>query len=435
MNTSNSGTQARTTRFRSDGASATRGGSFSPRGRSRTNNVKSFSSSSRSSAPRRSSGGGRGRRGNPGERIDINRFIQKAEPVQEQVVYASKHTFSDFEITDALKRAIASREYITPSPIQDQSIPASLQGRDILGIANTGTGKTAAFLIPIIQALLTNKDAQALVLAPTRELAIQIQNEFQLFTRSMRLYSTVCVGGAPIYGQIRDLDRGVRIIIGTPGRVDDLIKRNKITLANISHVVLDEADRMLDMGFVDDITRMLGGIKKDAQKMFFSATFAKPIEKLTEKFLDNPCRVEVKQQQTSKNIDQDVVRVRNPEDKFNQLHTILENDKEAKVLVFAETKRDVDRLARDLAQKGHKADSLHGDKRQRERNRTLAKFRSNDTRILVATDVAARGLDIHDISHVINYEVPQTYDTYVHRIGRTGRANRQGKALTFVPHR
>ena len=373
-----------------------------------------------------------GRRGGTTERIDHSRFINKAAPITESKPYVPTHTFSDFAIDERLKKAIANKNYITPSPIQDQAIPHALLGHDVLGIANTGTGKTAAFLIPLIHKMLTVRDQKVLIVAPTRELAIQIDKELQEFVRGMKIFSVVVVGGAPVRPQISEIRRGVDFIIGTPGRLLDLIKHNDIVLSEFQNIVLDEADRMLDMGFIDDIRTMLAGISPESQKLFFTATLAPEIERLVNQFLKDPIKVMVKTRDTSKNVDQDIIRVARGEEKIEILDELLKRDDFQKVLIFAETKIGVERLTKDLMRRGFAAGSIHGDKRHRERVRTLNQFKADEIKVLVATDVAARGLDIPDVTHVINYEMPQTYDTYVHRIGRTGRANKTGTALTFV---
>lgn len=372
------------------------------------------------------------RRSNSFERIDFSRFISKATVVEKEEVYIPTNTFSDFEIDERLKKLIATKNYIYPSPIQDKSIPHALSGRDILGIANTGTGKTAAFLIPIINKIINNKNETAIIIAPTRELAIQIDKEFLDFSRNLKIYSTVCVGGAPISYQIKNLRRGCNVIVGTPGRLLDLVKRGEIDLSTTRSVVLDEADRMLDMGFLDDITFLLGKTPDNRQSLFFSATLPKPIENLIEKFSQNPVKIMVKTRDTSKNVEQDIVKVSKGQDKIEVLCDLLNKDEFKKVLIFSEMKHAVEKLSVDLINRGYKAGSIHGDKRHNDRQKTLEKFKKDEINILVATDVAARGLDIPEVSHVINYEIPQTYDTYVHRIGRTGRASKKGIALTFV---
>lgn len=390
---------------------------------------KSFGGGRPSSGGRRS--GGNKKRGSF-ERIDVSRFISKATITESEEIYLPTHTFSDFAIDERLKQAIAAKEYIFPSPIQDKAIPHALEGRDILGIANTGTGKTAAFLIPLINKVLKNPKETVIIIAPTRELALQIEKEFIDFTKGMKMWSVSCVGGAPIFAQIKNLRRGCSFVIGTPGRLLDLVKRKEIDLSDTRSVVLDEADRMLDMGFVDDITFLLEKTHKERQSFFFSATLPKPIEALISKFSNDPVRVVVKTRDTSKNVEQDVIRVARGVDKIDVLSELLAGPEFKKVVIFSEMKYAVEKLSVELIKRGFKAGSIHGDKRHNERQRTLKAFKEDQLNILVATDVAARGLDIPDVTHVINYEIPQTYDTYIHRIGRTGRASKKGMALTFV---
>lgn len=380
---------------------------------------------------KRRSGGGRNKR-NSFERIDVSRFISKATITEKEEIYIPIHTFNDFIIDQRIKNAIINKQYIYPSPIQDKAIPQALEGRDILGIANTGTGKTAAFLIPLIDKVLKDKKETVIIITPTRELALQIEKEFIEFTKGMNMWSVACVGGAPIFTQIKNLRHGANFVIGTPGRLLDLVKRKEINLSDTRSVVLDEADRMLDMGFIDDITYLIDKTPKDRQSLFFSATLPKSIEKLIERFANNPVHVMVKTQDTSKNVEQDIVRVARGIDKIDVLSELLSNSELKKVLIFSEMKHAVEKLSLELIKRGFKAGSIHGDKRHNDRQRTLKKFKDNELDILVATDVAARGLDIPNVTHVINYEIPQTYDTYIHRIGRTGRANHKGIALTFI---
>src|SRR3990167_5518823 len=342
--------------------------------------------------------------GRVGERINISKFISKAVITEEVEHFAPEHKFQDFKIGDALKKSIASKGYDTPTPIQDRAIPHILNGADLLGIANTGTGKTGAFLIPLINKVRTNPKEQVLIVAPTRELAIQIS----------------------------ELRYQYNFIIGTPGRLKDLIERKMINLSEFNTVVLDEADRMLDMGFINDMRFIMAGTPKDRQTLFFSATISSDIEKLISEFLREPVRISVKSGDTPKNVEQDVVRVDKNASKFDVLNDLLNNEEFSRVLIFGRTKHGVEKLSRLLAQKGFKAESIHGDKNHSKRQHALALFKNDHIKILVATDVAARGLDIADVSHVINYDIPATYDDYVHRIGRTGRSNKRGKALTFI---
>lgn len=374
-------------------------------------------------------GGGRGR--GMGEHIDVSRFINKAETIVEDV-YSPKHTFSDFKIDAKLKENIGHKGYVVPSPIQDQAIPYALEGRDILGLANTGTGKTATFLIPTINKILKDPKHKAIIITPTRELAIQIQRECVDLCRKLSIFNVTCVGGAPIRMQMRALEQKHNIVIGTPGRLKDLLERKKLDIAGVSTVVLDEADRMLDMGFIDEVRYFLRHIPEKRQMLLFSATLAKEIEKLVHEFLHEPVKISVKTRDTAKNVDQDVVRVADKTKKLDILSGLLMDQSFSKTLIFVETKRSVDRLHSELVGRGFKAESIHGDKEHRARQNALAAFSTGRAQILIATDVAARGLDISGVTHVINYEIPQSYDTYVHRIGRTGRADKKGKALTFV---
>jgi superfamily II DNA/RNA helicase len=364
------------------------------------------------------------------DRIDENMFINKAT-VQQEEKYIAKHAFTDFDIHETLSMNLIKKGIVHPSPIQDQAIPIALKGGDIIGIASTGTGKTAAFLIPIINKMVSDRNHKAMVLAPTRELATQVQEEFRLFTQNMRLFSVAAVGGMPISKQMRDLQHGAHLIVGTPGRVKDLIARGKIPMDRISTIVLDEADRMLDMGFVDDMKLILNMLPTNRQGMFFSATFAPEIKRLCTDFLKDPITISVKTRDTSSSVDQDVVRVPRGQ-KIEALHEILIRPDAKKVLIFRETKRSVDELTRDLKARGFAVSALHGDMRSRERNRAVESLSKGLIQIVVATDVAARGIDIPDVTHVINYETPSTYDTYIHRIGRTGRASKTGTALTFI---
>lgn len=375
-----------------------------------------------------------------GERIDFSRFIQKAVHVEEKP-YVAKHTFADFPFHEQLHKNIVRAGYTSPRPIQDQSILPVLKGKDVFGMANTGTGKTAAFLLPLIEKNSFNKlnkkaedkRETVLIMAPTRELALQIDAEFKKLSFGLGLFSVPCVGGLPIMRQIGEINRGVSFVIGTPGRLRDLIDRKVLDLTACHQVVLDEADRMLDMGFRDDMTFIMAKCPKERQTLFFSATLSPEIRKLTSEFLKDPEFISVVSGETAKNIEQDVVRCKTPGEKIDRLHEILRKDGSEKVLIFREMKHAVDTLTKELSQAGFKVGCIHGDKRSRERIRTLDLFKQDKINILIATDVAARGLDIPDVTHVINFDVPQTYDTYVHRIGRTGRAGKKGTALTFVP--
>jgi ATP-dependent RNA helicase RhlE len=383
----------------------------------------SFNSGSRGRSP--------SRRGQ-GSFIHPSKFVNKAVITEEVVNFIPEHNFVDFLIDEKLKANIVSKGYVLPTPIQDRAIPHVLKGQDVVGIANTGTGKTAAFLIPLINKVITNPKENVLIVVPTRELALQIQDELRGFIGGMQLYSTVCVGGASIGNQIRDLRFRNEFVIGTPGRIKDLIERKVLNLVHFKTVVLDEADRMLDMGFINDMRFMMNLMPKDRQTLFFSATWSPEIEKLVKEFLREPVSISVKTRDTSKNIDQDVVKVNRGENKLDVLHSMLIQPDFDKVLIFGRTKHGVEKLTELLNGRGFKAESIHGNKNQVGRQRSLRLFKEGKVQILVATDVAARGLDISDVSHVINFDIPATYEDYVHRIGRTGRAGKKGKALTFI---
>lgn len=380
----------------------------------------------------RASGRSAPRRKGMGQFIHPSKFVNKAVITEEVKVFVPEHKFSDFQVDERLKANIIAKGYVDPTPIQDRAIPHVLKGQDVVGIANTGTGKTAAFLIPLIHKVLSNDKENILIVVPTRELALQIQEELQGFIGGMRLYSTVCVGGAPIGTQIRNLRYRNEFVIGTPGRIKDLIERKVLNLSYFKTVVLDEADRMLDMGFINDMKFMMAQMPKDRHTLFFSATLSPEIESLIKDFLKNPVSISVKTGDTSKNVDQDVVRINRGENKLDVLHSMLIKPDFDKVVIFGRTKHGVEKLANLLKDRGFKAESIHGDKNQVARQRALKTFKDGKTQILVATDVAARGLDISGVSHVINFDLPATYEDYVHRIGRTGRAGKKGKAFTFI---
>ncbi|MDO8424562.1 MAG: DEAD/DEAH box helicase [bacterium] len=372
-----------------------------------------------------------------GERIDPSKFINKAivnEGAQEVENFKSEHKFQDFKIDQRLLSSISAKGYKAPTPIQDQIINHVIEGSDVVGIANTGTGKTAAFLIPLINKILLNFREKVLIITPTRELAMQIDQEFKGFSRGggIRMFSVCCVGGAGIGRQISELRWNHNLVIGTPGRLKDLIERRMINLQTFNTVVLDEADRMLDMGFIHDTRFIMQGMPKDRQVLFFSATLPREVETIISEFLRNPVRISVKTRDTSKNVEQDIIRIEGNKTKLDVLQGLLSKEEFNKVLIFGRTKHGVERLSKTLIHKGFRAESIHGNKNLSQRQRALSAFKENRVQILVATDVAARGLDIADVSHVINYDVPATYDEYIHRIGRTGRWNKRGMALTFI---
>jgi ATP-dependent RNA helicase RhlE len=373
--------------------------------------------------------------GRPGVRIDPARFINKALQVQGEQIenFTAEHKFQDFKIDQRLVAAIINKGYKAPTPIQDKIITHIIEGLDVVGIADTGSGKTAAFLVPLINKVLQNPREQILIVAPTRELAIQIDEEFKSFVRGTRIFSVCCVGGASMGRQMSELRYRYNLIIGTPGRLKDLIEKKMIRLSEFNTVVLDEADRMFDMGFINDTRFIINGTPRGRQTLFFSATISREIERMIGEFTKNPVRISVKTRDTSKNVEQDVIKIDNGKTKLQVLSNLLNKKEEFnKVLVFGRTKHGVEKLSKMLLGYGFKVESIHGNKNNSQRQRALNMFKDNRIQVLVATDVAARGLDIADISHVINYDLPSTYEDYIHRIGRTGRYNKRGMALTFI---
>ncbi len=382
--------------------------------------------------PRRFSSSSPGNRRRRQSAFDVSLYINKNPANQvDEAPYRAKHAFADFKLSQDLIERIGKSHYLAPTPIQDQIIPYILEGKDVVGLANTGTGKTAAFLIPLINKVLAKPDESVIILAPTRELVIQIEQELRTLTRDLRIFSVTCVGGAGIYPQLRALKKHNHFIVGTPGRVKDLINRKAIVPSKIQTIVLDEADRMLDMGFVGDMREIIKLLPAKHHTLFFSATMTKEVEKLIPEFLTNPVKVSVKKQDAAKNIAQDIVKI-NGRDKLDVLTDLLYQEEFSKVIVFGETKYGVEKLSRKLVQRGFKAVSIHGNKSQKQRQAALKSFKESRINILVATDVAARGIHVENVSHVINYDLPSTREDYINRIGRTGRGERRGIALTFV---
>jgi len=362
---------------------------------------------------------------------DVSKFINKATPIVDVEPYKPVNSFASFAIDQRLKDNVLSSKYVHPTPIQDQAIPTILSGSDLVGIANTGTGKTAAFVIPLIDKVARDRNQKILIMAPTRELAIQIDQELRKFAFGMQIFSVCAVGGAPISWQMKDLRRSYNFLIGTPGRLKDLLERRCFSLDSFQTVVLDEADRMLDMGFINDMRALISAMPKYHQTLFFSATLSADIKRIINEFLKNPVNISVKTGDTAKSVDQDVIYVRGAQ-KIDLLHELLIKPEFNKVLIFGRTKHGVERLSNTLKEKGLKVGSIHGDKNHNQRQSSLRAFKDNIINVLVATDVAARGLDIPNVTHVINYELPATHEDYIHRIGRTGRAGKAGIALTFI---
>ena len=383
----------------------------------------------------RSGGGSRGGSRGGGRKqptFDPSQFINKNPVEVASEVYVPKHTFADFKLGGLIVENVAKLGIENPSPIQDQIIPLICEGKDVIGIAETGTGKTAAFLLPLIEKTSKQKNQVTLILTPTRELALQAEGEFRKFSVGTKQYATTCVGGTGIRPQIRALGRTNHFIIGTPGRVLDLIERKVIKPHQITNVVLDEADRMLDMGFINDMRKILSGVSKERQTLFFSATMTAEAERLVNDFMTKPVTVSVKKKDVTNSIAQDVVMYEHVH-KFDTLIALLKNEDLKRVIIFGAMKHSVEKLANELSANGIKADSIHGNKSHGQRQRSLNAFKSGQARVLVATDVAARGIHVDNVTHVINYDLPNTFEDYVHRIGRTGRGTKNGMALTFVP--
>ncbi|WP_423130587.1 DEAD/DEAH box helicase [Gaoshiqia sp. Z1-71] len=347
-------------------------------------------------------------------------------------------TFKELGITDSILKALADEGYTNPTPIQEQSIPILLDGKDLLGSAQTGTGKTAAFAIPILQNLYFNRPQskkprkiRALVVTPTRELAIQIAESFSTYGKYTDLNNTVIFGGVKQEAQTQALRRGVDILIATPGRLLDLMDQGFISLKDIQHFVLDEADRMLDMGFVHDIKKLIARLPEDRQSLFFSATMPPAIVELSQKILGNPEKVVINPEQTTaEKVEQSIFFV-SKKWKSKLLVHLIRNEKFDSALIFSRTKHGADKIVKSLEKAGITSAAIHGNKSQGARQRALGDFKSGQTSILVATDIAARGIDVEQLSMVINYDLPNIPETYVHRIGRTGRANAGGTALSF----
>ncbi len=361
----------------------------------------------------------------------INRTPSTTEVEEE---FSPIHTFEQFGLAPSLLVSLNKMGVKKPTPIQDRIIPEILKGNDVVGLAETGTGKTAAFLLPLIDMTLKDGKRRTLIVTPTRELAVQIEAELKMLGQGMNLQSVVCVGGAGIGPQISALQRNPRFIIGTPGRLIDLINRGKLQPENIKTVILDEADRMLDMGFINDIRAILGKTPASRETHLFSATMASSAQALVKDFLRNPVEISVKKRDTISSISQNVISY-SPDKKFEKLTETLEKIKGSRIIIFGAMKYSVEKLAKQLKQFGFSTDSIHGNKSHGQRKRSLDRFKNGQIKILVATDVAARGIHVNNVSHVINYDLPSTFEDYIHRIGRTGRAHKSGEALTFVSER
>jgi ATP-dependent RNA helicase RhlE len=366
------------------------------------------------------------------KKLDPNLFVKKALKTAVQAGDTSSVQFTEYDIDDKLKRNINDHGYTTPTAIQEKAIPEILAGRDVIGIANTGTGKTAAFLITLINKSYLDRNQRVLIVVPTRELAIQIRDEFRIFARGTELEAAVIIGGSDIKRQMYALRHRPHFVIGTPGRLKDLITRKDLNLALFQNVVLDEVDRMVDIGFRKDIESLISLLPENRQSLFFSATVDDKTRGILQKFVTDPVTISVKQQNTAENIEQDIVRLTDKRNKIEVLHDLLIQSEFEKVIIFGRTKWGIQKLTNELIHRGFNADAIHGNKNQNQRQRVLQQFKNDKIQILLATDVASRGLDIDNVTHVINYDAPTSYDDYIHRIGRTGRAGKKGIALTFV---
>lgn len=366
------------------------------------------------------------------QKIDPARYVSRVSEVLDHNLYNKEHTFAEFALHPTLSNNINAVGYTTPTQIQAQTIPAILAKQDVLGIANTGSGKTGAFLIPLINNALKDNNRRTLIVCPTRELANQINNEYKKFAAGTAIKMVVVIGGSNMSTQIKLLNDRPHFVVATPGRLIDLETRKRINLQHFSCVVLDEVDQMLDMGFVEDIKKIIAKLAANRQSVFFSATMSPKEEELVNTLLTQPVKVQISKQTALASIHQDIVKVTSHSHKLEKLHELLKQTAFTKVLVFSATKSEADKISLSLRKGGFRVDSLHGDKSQFTRTKVLGAFRQDKIDILVATDVAARGIDVPDITHVINYDEPSNYNDYIHRIGRTGRIGKTGTALTFV---
>ncbi len=363
------------------------------------------------------------------------KYVQKAEEVAPEAPFIPVHSFADFNLGTQILKNLEVKGYKQPTPIQDQVILPIIEGKDVVAIANTGTGKTAAFLLPVIQKMIGNPHLKALVLVPTRELAVQVEEECYAFAKNMNIKSMIAIGGAGISKQIYDLRRNPQFLIATPGRLKDLIQRNAVNLSQFKIVILDEVDRMVDVGFLPDVRFIVGKLAQPRQSLFFSATVTPEIESIINSFAKDAVKISVRKTETAKTVDQDIVKVKSLKEKLWKLYELARDKEHSKMLVFVRTKHGADQISRELDREGFFVSAIHGNKSQYQRTRAISDFKQGRVRVLVATDIAARGIDIPDISLVVNFDEPATYADYVHRIGRTGRAGKKGRALTFIVSR
>lgn len=399
----------------------------------KTKKKRSTRFASHGSNPRRRNSRGRNKRQRKELPIDLMKSlsIQPEQAIDEDKYEVTK-SFNDFGIHKPLRAILHQKEYTRPTEIQERSFDSISSGKDFLGIAQTGTGKTAAFLIPLINRMI-QEHFKVLIIVPTRELAEQINVEFRSLSRGFNLFSTCLIGGTNVGRDLDKLRKKNDFIIGTPGRLTDMSKRRALKLHEFEVLVLDEFDRLLDMGFSKDINSLVAGMKNKKQTLLFSATLEKNQKALIDELLNEPEVVKVHSGgNTTASVEQKFITVGEDQEKFDVLNQMLLNPDFDKVLIFAETKRTVSKLCKSLKHNDIRTDEIHGDKTQNYRQQALRRFKEGKVQVLVATDVAARGLDITNVTHVINYQIPQTVDSYIHRIGRTGRAGKKGKAFTFV---
>jgi ATP-dependent RNA helicase RhlE len=370
---------------------------------------------------------------NKESKLDNRSFVKKATPVIETKYNAILHV-KDLPVDKRIVENLLTKGYEKPTEIQEKTLSAILDGRNLLGLAQTGTGKTAAFLVPIVNNLLQSSPAfQVLIVIPTRELAVQIEDELKSITKGLKIFSEVFIGGTSVGRDLQKLKRPSHFIIGTPGRLLDMANQGALKFSNFNTLVLDEFDRLLDMGFSNDIKKMVSAMNNRKQTVLFSATEDQGQKKLINELLINPLEVRInRNNSTGDHIDQEIIQVKDGEDKMDLLTALINQPAFQKVIVFAETKRWVSKVCKELKRRGIKSDEIHGNKSQNYRQNALNNFKNEKIKVLVATDVAARGIDVEEVSHVINYQKPKSMDSYIHRIGRTGRAGKSGKAYTFV---
>ncbi len=365
--------------------------------------------------------------------INPSTFVKKATASLE-TQYVATRKINCLPVHSSIISNLVSKGYESPTEIQDKTLEAILDGENIVGLAQTGTGKTGAFLVPLVHNLLNERAAhQVLIVSPTRELAVQINDEFASIAKGLNLYSSFLIGGTSVNADVQKLRRPAHFVIGTPGRLTDMVRQGALNLKHFNTIVLDEFDRLLDMGFARDINYLVDGMVNRKQTILFSATEEKSQKQIISKLVSNPVEVRIQTKNAAADtVDQEVVSVKDDQKKMDVLLSLIRGDEFEKVLVFAETKRWVSRICRDLRKAGIKADEIHGNKSQNYRLNALNSFKNKKIQVLVATDVAARGLDITNVTHVINFQQPKSMDSYIHRIGRTGRAGKSGKAITFV---